>query len=402
MDTIKPRKSFLSYSRVNKDFAVRLARELKSEGFNVWLDQLDIPAGARWDREVERALKESEIFMIILTSASVESENVLDEIGYAIDTGKRLLPVLLEKCDVPFRLRRFQYVDFTNKDFDDGVESAKELLRSLIEQPTIPKTDGAVIQAEAEQPAVQKARQERQAKGEADRLAAQKKEEERLAEQKANSIQIQPTGTITAIPSHKTASKGMIFGVTAVVVLIVAAIGFSAILKNGNQNSPVISGPTSKPIPTTTAHAASSPTAKATCPYQGSSDTETFKNLVHAEAKANLDENINIIGKIFTNDAIVRENGESYSPISYYLSAFQNQDFIELYHYDFIVVKQTSTQAWMKVSDDGKLILTSTGEQITYKGADNPGAGHIIFQKDSSGCWLIAQFSLDASGESFP
>lgn len=200
MASDKQRKTFLSYSRLNKEFAVRLAKELKSEGFDVWLDQLDIPAGARWDREVEKALRESEIFMIILTPSSVDSENVLDEIGYAIDNGKRFLPVLLEKCDVPLRLRRFQYVDFTNKDFDDGVESAKELLRSLIAQPTIPR--GVVVadlQAEAERKAkeeeesdrlaAKKAEEERdvkveaetKAKEEADRLAAQMADEERVA-----------------------------------------------------------------------------------------------------------------------------------------------------------------------------------------------------------------------------
>ena len=174
----KQRKTFLSYSRINKDFAIKLAKELKSEGFDIWLDQLDIPAGSRWDREVEKALRESEIFMIILTPASVDSENVLDEIGYAIDNTKRFLPVLLEKCDVPLRLRRFQYVDFTNKSFDDGVESAKDLLRNLIAQPTIPQGvfTGAQVQAETE----------RKAKEEADRLAALQAEEERLAKEKTD------------------------------------------------------------------------------------------------------------------------------------------------------------------------------------------------------------------------
>ncbi len=139
----KQRRTFLSYSRANKDFAVKLARELKSEGFAVWLDQLDIPPGSRWDVEVEKALTDCEIFMIIITQASIVSDNVLDEIGYAIDNGKRFLPVLLEKCNVPLRLRRFQYVDFTDKSFDEGVESAKELLRTLISQPTVPQKDAA-------------------------------------------------------------------------------------------------------------------------------------------------------------------------------------------------------------------------------------------------------------------
>ena len=135
----KQRRTFLSYSRANKEFALKLARELKSEGFAVWLDLLDIPPGARWDVEVEKALIECEVFMIIITKDSIASENVLDEIGYAIDSGKRFLPVLMEKCNIPLRLRRFQYVDFTDKNFDEGVEIAKELLRNLIAQPTTPR-----------------------------------------------------------------------------------------------------------------------------------------------------------------------------------------------------------------------------------------------------------------------
>jgi len=175
------RKTFLSYSRANKDFAIKLAKELKSEGFHIWLDQLDIPAGARWDREVEKALKESEIFMIILTPASVDSENVLDEIGYAIDNRKRFLPVLLENCEVPFRLRRFQYVDFTNKSFDDGVESAKDLLRNLIAQTTIPRGE---IPAQPQDQTAQ-TEVERKAKEEAERIAKRVADEELAAKAKA-------------------------------------------------------------------------------------------------------------------------------------------------------------------------------------------------------------------------
>lgn len=132
------RRTFISYSRINKDFALKLALELRNSGFDIWLDQLDIPTGSRWDDEVERALAECEIFMVILTPASSTSDNVKDEIGYAIDAGKRILPILLENAKVPLRLIRFQYVDFTKKSYEEGVESAKQLLRRLIDEPTIP------------------------------------------------------------------------------------------------------------------------------------------------------------------------------------------------------------------------------------------------------------------------
>ena len=79
---------FISYARRDVEFGLQLAKDLKSAGFNAWFDQLDIPAGARWDDEVEKALAECEIFLVILTPEAIESGNVKDEIGYAIDAGK--------------------------------------------------------------------------------------------------------------------------------------------------------------------------------------------------------------------------------------------------------------------------------------------------------------------------
>ena len=134
MVTEKKRHTFISYSRTNKEFALKLARELKAAGFPIWLDQLDIPTGTRWDDEIEKALRECRIFMVILTPASIASDNAKDEIGYAIDHGKRILPVLLEECEIPLRLRRFQYVDFTRMNYTEGVRSAKELLARLIDE----------------------------------------------------------------------------------------------------------------------------------------------------------------------------------------------------------------------------------------------------------------------------
>ncbi len=161
MNSAKQRWTFISYSRQDKDFALELARELKSAGYLVWLDQLDIPAGARWDDEVERALQESEIFLIILTPASVSSENVKDEVGYAIDNGKRVLPVLLKECTVPLRLRRFQYVDFTKTEFNEGIKRAEQLLNTLIKEsaPPIPanitpKTENIPLTAKTTVPSV--------------------------------------------------------------------------------------------------------------------------------------------------------------------------------------------------------------------------------------------------------
>ena len=47
---------FFGYSREDSSFALKLAGGLKAAGANVWLDQLEIIPGQRWDRKVEDAL----------------------------------------------------------------------------------------------------------------------------------------------------------------------------------------------------------------------------------------------------------------------------------------------------------------------------------------------------------
>jgi hypothetical protein len=136
--------TFISYSRANSDFAVRLAKDLKASGHEVWLDQLDIPTGSRWDDELEKALRTCSTFLIILSPESIESQNVKDEIGYAIDTGKHILPLMIKQCEVPFRLRRFQYVDFTKDDLDEYKERLREtkaLLSNTQELPTASESE---------------------------------------------------------------------------------------------------------------------------------------------------------------------------------------------------------------------------------------------------------------------
>ncbi|MBT8261498.1 MAG: toll/interleukin-1 receptor domain-containing protein [Bacteroidia bacterium] len=103
---------FFSYSRDNSDFVLGLAKELKDAGANVWLDQMDIKPGTRWDKSIETALKESGTLLVVLSKSAVASHNVMDEVSYALEEGKTVVPILLEECDVPFRLRRLQFADF--------------------------------------------------------------------------------------------------------------------------------------------------------------------------------------------------------------------------------------------------------------------------------------------------
>ncbi|MCZ6594180.1 MAG: toll/interleukin-1 receptor domain-containing protein [Bacteroidetes bacterium] len=104
---------FFSYSRENSETVLELAKELRSAGADIWLDQLDIKPGTRWDQSIEDALASSQTLLVVLSKAAVGSNNVMDEVSYALEEGKTVVPVLLEECEIPFRLRRLQFADFT-------------------------------------------------------------------------------------------------------------------------------------------------------------------------------------------------------------------------------------------------------------------------------------------------
>jgi hypothetical protein len=122
--------AFISYSRNDSDFALTLARDLKAAGVAVWLDQLDIEPGMEWDDAIEVALKEAGQFLLILSPSSASSRNVRNEIAFALDEQKVVIPILHIDCTVPLQLRRIQRVDF-RRGYAPGFDA---LLRTMNSQ----------------------------------------------------------------------------------------------------------------------------------------------------------------------------------------------------------------------------------------------------------------------------
>lgn len=131
-------KIFFSYSRIDSNFALKLAKELREAGADIWIDQLDIPAGNHWDSAVEGALSGAACVLVILSPSSTGSTNVMDEVSFALESGKKIIPVLLDDCLAPFRLRRLQRIDFTS-DYGAGFNQLVQALN--LATTTVPKHD---------------------------------------------------------------------------------------------------------------------------------------------------------------------------------------------------------------------------------------------------------------------
>lgn len=138
-----PSKSyFLSYSRADQEFALRFATDLRNRGIAMWVDQLDIRPSEHWDRAIERAVHDCHGLVVVLSPRSVESDNVADEISFAIDHKKPVLPVMIAKCRLPLRITRMQVIDATVS-YERALDQCLDVLGG--DGPISPRTADAAI-----------------------------------------------------------------------------------------------------------------------------------------------------------------------------------------------------------------------------------------------------------------
>jgi TIR domain len=138
---------FLSYSRSDERFALRLARDVRSQGIRMWVDQLDIRPSEHWDRAIERAVRDCRGIVVVLSPRSVASDNVADEISYAIESGKSVLPVMIERCVLPLRITRMHLIDATG-----NYDKALQQCLAALKDPAPDRTPGEQRKPETNAP----------------------------------------------------------------------------------------------------------------------------------------------------------------------------------------------------------------------------------------------------------
>ncbi len=123
---------FISYSSKDSEFVEKLSINLVKNRINVWLDKWAMQPGDSLIDKIQDGLTESSFLLVVLSKNSVASEWCKKELNSGLmrelDEKKVVvIPILLEKCEVPLFLKEKLYSDFT-KDFDEGFKS---LIRPL-------------------------------------------------------------------------------------------------------------------------------------------------------------------------------------------------------------------------------------------------------------------------------
>ena len=111
---------FISYSRVDSDFARRLNDALQTQGKRTWFDQESIATGTDFQQEIYRGIESSDVFVFVLSPESINSPFCADEVEYAQGLNKRMVTVLHRAIDTAdlHPVLKLEWLDFREHDGD--------------------------------------------------------------------------------------------------------------------------------------------------------------------------------------------------------------------------------------------------------------------------------------------
>ncbi len=116
---------FLCHSSHDKPIVRELYLRLLGESWlDPWLDEEKLLPGQDWDLEIEKAVEKAHAVIVCLSKNSVTKEGYIQrELKFALDIALEkpegtifIIPLRLDDCELPRRLRSWQYVDYFPQD----------------------------------------------------------------------------------------------------------------------------------------------------------------------------------------------------------------------------------------------------------------------------------------------
>lgn len=124
---------FISYSSKKQASADAMRNLLNKNDIKTWMAPYDIPTGSEYTEVINKAIKKCSCFVLLFTNAAQDSKWVLREVERAVNYGKPIFPVQLEKFilndSFEFLLSLDQFIAV--KKIDDKSQEIKKLLRNI-------------------------------------------------------------------------------------------------------------------------------------------------------------------------------------------------------------------------------------------------------------------------------
>ena len=107
---------FVSYARVDRARVLQLVERMRAAGVGVWIDEGGIHGASLWGQEIVDAIESARVMVLMLSDASITSDNVVKELSIASEDKKPILPVYLHQAEIPksmrYQLAGIQHIEY--------------------------------------------------------------------------------------------------------------------------------------------------------------------------------------------------------------------------------------------------------------------------------------------------
>ena len=118
---------FISYADEDKQLGEYIKCLFEKNNATAFLSHISLILGEDWKENILENLREADLFLVILTKNSVNSVAVMHEIGGALASNKKIIPVVfnIDFKEIPVWIRTYQgkkFEDFTDKSLKNIVK----------------------------------------------------------------------------------------------------------------------------------------------------------------------------------------------------------------------------------------------------------------------------------------
>jgi len=125
---------FLSHSTADREHVALVRHQIEALGVEVYLAEHDPKPGTSVAQKVDEALKRCHVVVVLITTASINSAYVQQEVGLARAYGKPIVPIVERSVDKS-RLGMLSEVEWLELDVSEPAEAMARMTASL--QPLV-------------------------------------------------------------------------------------------------------------------------------------------------------------------------------------------------------------------------------------------------------------------------
>jgi hypothetical protein len=133
----------ISYSTTDERIAQFMRQHLSDEGVQVFLASASLQPGQQWSQEILSALRSSSWVLFLASRAACSSPWVQQELGAALITQKKLVPIVwdMSPSDLPGWVKNYQALNLAGA----SMEQVKSQMTAIANGIKSDKTQGLVV-----------------------------------------------------------------------------------------------------------------------------------------------------------------------------------------------------------------------------------------------------------------